>query len=227
MASENIVMSAVKKAATAELHEKIRVCAQQAAKVVKEEGAAKTTSSSASAPTPLSGWITRRLRPSSSRRTSRTQRRTGGGIPGDCIRPLLEENRALLGEKAELGIIRWENYQKPPRYATKRRSGFLCKRDKAAGAPFRWRGKPRADDLAGIDDGDEGAGIRPADVICAGETASRRFNTVVMTCSSRPEKAPWAVYTVAPRCSVPMMNSLILSGWRDTMVTFFAHVDAF
>ena len=42
MASENIMMSAVKKGGDRqELHEKIRVYAQQAAKVVKEEGGKK------------------------------------------------------------------------------------------------------------------------------------------------------------------------------------------
>ena len=107
MASENIMMSAVKKGGDRqELHEKIRVYAQQAAKVViKEEGGKNDLIERICADPSFGSATTRRSRPSSSRRTSRAAApQQVEEFLADCIRPLLEENRALLGEKAELSV---------------------------------------------------------------------------------------------------------------------------
>ena len=105
MASENIMMSAVKKGGDRqELHEKIRVYAQQAAKVVKEEGGKNDLIERICAD-PSFGLdyeeIEAILKPEDFTGRSAAQVKE---FLADCIRPLLEENRALLGEKAELSV---------------------------------------------------------------------------------------------------------------------------
>lgn len=105
MASENIMMSAVKKGGDRqELHEKIRVYAQQAAKVVKEEGGKNDLIERICAD-PSFGLdyeeIEAILKPEDFTGRSAAQVEE---FLADCIRPLLEENRALLGEKAELSV---------------------------------------------------------------------------------------------------------------------------
>ena len=105
MASENIMMKAVKKGGDRqELHEKIRVYAQQAAKVVKEEGGKNDLIERICAD-PSFGLdyeeIEAILKPEDFTGRSAAQVKE---FLADCIRPLLEENRALLGEKAELSV---------------------------------------------------------------------------------------------------------------------------
>ncbi len=105
MASENIMMSAVKKGGDRqELHEKMRVYAQQAAKVVKEEGGKNDLIERICAD-PSFGLdyeeIEAILKPEDFTGRSAAQVEE---FLADCIRPLLEENRALLGEKAELSV---------------------------------------------------------------------------------------------------------------------------
>ena len=105
MASENIMMKAVKKGGDRqELHEKIRVYAQQAAKVVKEEGGKNDLIERICAD-PSFGLdyeeIEAILKPEDFTGRSAAQVEE---FLADCIRPLLEENRALLGEKAELSV---------------------------------------------------------------------------------------------------------------------------
>ena len=105
MATENIMMDAVKKGGDRqELHEKIRVYAQQAAKVVKEEGGKNDLIERICAD-PSFGLdyeeIEAILKPEDFTGRSAAQVKE---FLADCIRPLLEENRALLGEKAELSV---------------------------------------------------------------------------------------------------------------------------
>ena len=105
MASENIMMSAVKKGGDRqELHEKIRVYAQQAAKVVKEEGGKNDLTERICADSSFGldyEEIEAILKPEDFTGRSAAQVEE---FLADCIRPLLEENRALLGEKAELSV---------------------------------------------------------------------------------------------------------------------------
>ena len=105
MASENIMMSAVKKGGDRqELHEKIRVYAQQAAKVVKEEGGKNDLIERICADSSFGldyEEIEAILKPEDFTGRSAAQVEE---FLADCIRPLLEENRALLGEKAELSV---------------------------------------------------------------------------------------------------------------------------
>ena len=105
MASENIMMKAVKKGGDRqELHEKIRVYAQQAAKVVKEEGGKNDLIERICAD-PSFGLdyeeIEAILKPEDFTGRSAAQVEE---FLANYIRPLLEENRALLGEKAELSV---------------------------------------------------------------------------------------------------------------------------
>ena len=105
MASENIMMKAVKKGGDRqELHEKIRVYAQQAAKVVKEEGGKNDLIERICADSSFGldyEEIEAILKPEDFTGRSAAQVEE---FLADCIRPLLEENRALLGEKAELSV---------------------------------------------------------------------------------------------------------------------------
>ena len=105
MASENIMMSAVKKGGDRqELHEKIRVYAQQAAKVVKEEGGKKDLIERICADESFglnAEEIEAILRPEDF--TGRSAEQVEEFLT-DIIEPILKENEKLLGEKAELSV---------------------------------------------------------------------------------------------------------------------------
>lgn len=105
MASENIMMSAVKKGGDRqELHEKIRVYAQQAAKVVKEEGGKNDLIERISADESFglnAEEIEAILRPEDF--TGRSAEQVEEFLT-DIIEPILKENENLLGEKAELSV---------------------------------------------------------------------------------------------------------------------------
>ena len=105
MASENIMMSAVKKGGDRqELHEKLRVHSQAAARVVKEEGGRNDLIDRiANDPAFM---ITREeieaiLEPS--RFTGRRAEQVDEFLDG-FIRPLLEENAQLIGKAQELSV---------------------------------------------------------------------------------------------------------------------------
>ena len=105
MASENIMMSAVKKGGDRqELHEKIRVYAQQAAKVVKEEGGKNDLIERICADESFglnADEIEAILRPEDF--TGRSAEQVEEFLT-DVIEPILKENEKLLGEKAELSV---------------------------------------------------------------------------------------------------------------------------
>ena len=105
MASENIMMSAVKKGGDRqELHEKIRVYAQQAAKVVKEEGGKIDLIERICADESFglnAEEIEAILRPEDF--TGRSAEQVEEFLT-DIIEPILKENEKLLGEKAELSV---------------------------------------------------------------------------------------------------------------------------
>ena len=105
MASENIMMSAVKKGGDRqELHEKIRVYAQQAAKVVKEEGGKNDLIERICADESFglnADEIEAILRPEYF--TGRSAEQVEEFLT-DIIEPILKENEKLLGEKAELSV---------------------------------------------------------------------------------------------------------------------------
>lgn len=105
MASENIMMSAVKKGGDRqELHEKIRVYAQQAAKVVKEEGGKNDLIERICADESFglnADEIEAILRPEDF--TGRSAEQVEEFLT-DIIEPILKENENLLGEKAELSV---------------------------------------------------------------------------------------------------------------------------
>ena len=105
MASENIMMDAVKKGGNRqELHEKLRVHSQAAARVVKEEGGKNDLIDRICADPAF--MITREeveaiLRPEQF--TGRSCEQVEEYLR-DVIRPLLAENADLLGEKQELSV---------------------------------------------------------------------------------------------------------------------------
>ncbi len=105
MASENIMMSAVKKGGDRqELHEKIRVYAQQAAKVVKEEGGKNDLIERICADESFglnAEEIEAILRPEDF--TGRSAEQVAEFLT-DIIEPILKENEKLLREKAELSV---------------------------------------------------------------------------------------------------------------------------
>lgn len=105
MASENIMMSAVKKGGDRqELHEKIRVYAQQAAKVVKEEGGKNDLIDRVCADASFGlekAEIEAILKPEAF--TGRAAQQVDEFLQ-ECILPLLAQNKAVLGEKAELSV---------------------------------------------------------------------------------------------------------------------------
>ena len=105
MATENIMMDAVKKGGNRqELHEKLRVHSQAAARVVKEEGGKNDLIDRICADPAF--MVTREeveaiLKPEQF--TGRSEQQVEEFL-GGIIRPLLEENKALLGEKQELSV---------------------------------------------------------------------------------------------------------------------------
>ena len=105
MATENIMMDAVKKGGNRqELHEKLRVHSQAAARVVKEEGGKNDLIDRICADPAF--MVTREeveaiLKPEQF--TGRSEQLVEEFL-GGIIRPLLEENKALLGEKQELSV---------------------------------------------------------------------------------------------------------------------------
>ena len=105
MATENIMMSAVKKGGDRQhLHEKLRVHSQAAARVVKEEGGRNDLIDRIAADPDF--MVSREeieaiLDPANF--TGRSAEQVDEFV-GGVIRPLLDENRALLGEKHELKV---------------------------------------------------------------------------------------------------------------------------
>ncbi|MCI5847108.1 MAG: adenylosuccinate lyase [Candidatus Limiplasma sp.] len=105
MATENILMDAVKRGGDRQqLHEKLRVHSQAAARVVKEEGGRNDLIDRIAAD-PAFG-VTRQdiekiLDPQNFTGRSRQQVED---FLRDVIRPVLDENRALLGETQELSV---------------------------------------------------------------------------------------------------------------------------
>ena len=105
MATENIMMRAVKKGGNRqELHEKLRVHSQAAARVVKEEGGKNDLIDRICAD-PAFG-ITREeveeiLDPAAF--TGRSSHQVEEFLR-DVIRPVLDANRELLGEKVQLNV---------------------------------------------------------------------------------------------------------------------------
>ena len=105
MATENIMMDAVKKGGNRqELHEKLRVHSQAAARVVKEEGGKNDLIDRICADPAF--MVTHEeveaiLKPEQF--TGRSEQQVEEFLSG-IIRPLLEENKALLGEKQELSV---------------------------------------------------------------------------------------------------------------------------
>ena len=104
MATENIMMDAVKRGGDRQqLHEKLRVHSQAAARVVKEGGRNDLIDRIAADPAFM---VTREeieaiLDPANF--TGRSQEQVEEFLR-DVIRPVLEANRALLGEKQELSV---------------------------------------------------------------------------------------------------------------------------
>ena len=105
MATENIMMDAVQKGGNRqELHEKLRVHAQAAARVVKEEGGKNDMIDRVCADPAF--MVTREeiekiLQPEHF--TGRSEQQVEEYL-AQVIRPLLEENKNLLGEKQELSV---------------------------------------------------------------------------------------------------------------------------
>ena len=105
MASENIMMSAVKKGGDRQaLHEKLRVHSLAAAKVVKEEGGANDLLERVLAD-PAFGLerheLEALLRPESF--TGRASEQTTEFLD-EVIRPVLRANKDVLGEKVQLSV---------------------------------------------------------------------------------------------------------------------------
>ncbi len=105
MATENIMMDAVKKGGNRqELHERLRVHSQAAANHVKQDGAANDLVSRIAAD-PAFGLsreeIEAILEPE--RFTGRAAEQVTEFL-GGTVRPLLEKNRAALGEKQDLRV---------------------------------------------------------------------------------------------------------------------------
>ena len=105
MATENIMMDAVKKGGNRqELHEKLRVHSQAAARMVKEEGCANDLIDRICADPAF--MVTREeieaiLQPEHF--TGRSAQQVEEFLAG-VIRPVLEKNAELLGEKQELSV---------------------------------------------------------------------------------------------------------------------------
>jgi len=105
MATENIMMDAVKKGGNRqELHEKLRVHSQAAARVVKEEGGSNDLIDRICADPAF--MVTREeveaiLQPEHF--TGRSEEQVEEYL-AEVIRPLLKENAAILGEKQELNV---------------------------------------------------------------------------------------------------------------------------
>ena len=105
MATENIMMDAVKKGGNRqELHEKLRVHSQAAAAVVKAEGGKNDLVERIAADPAF--MITKEemeqiLRPEMF--IGRSEQQVDAFLD-ECIRPILEQNRELLGEKQELNV---------------------------------------------------------------------------------------------------------------------------
>ncbi len=105
MATENIMMDAVKKGGNRqELHERLRVHAQAAARHVKEEGGANDLVDRVCAD-PLFSLTREEIEAvlSPEHFTGRSAEQVAEFLAG-TVRPLLEKNRALLGEKQELNV---------------------------------------------------------------------------------------------------------------------------
>ena len=106
MATENIMMDAVKKGGNRqELHEKLRVHSQAAARVVKEEGGKNDLVERIAADPAF--MVTREeieaiLQPE--KFIGRSKEQVEEYLAG-IITPLLQENKELLGEKQELSVI--------------------------------------------------------------------------------------------------------------------------
>ncbi len=105
MATENIMMDAVKKGGNRqELHEKLRVHSQAAARVVKEEGGANDLVDRIAADPAF--MITREeiqaiLQPEQF--TGRSSQQVDAFLQ-EVVRPILDANRDVLGEKQELSV---------------------------------------------------------------------------------------------------------------------------
>ncbi len=105
MATENIMMDAVKKGGNRqELHEKLRVHSQAAARVVKEEGGANDLVDRIAADPAF--MITKEeiqaiLKPEEF--TGRSSQQVDAFLKG-VVRPILEANKDVLGEKQELSV---------------------------------------------------------------------------------------------------------------------------
>ncbi len=105
MATENIMMDAVKKGGNRqELHEKLRVHSQAAARVVKEEGGKNDLVDRIAADPAF--MVTREeieaiLQPEQF--TGRSSEQVDDFLQS-CIRPILDANKDLLGEKQELNV---------------------------------------------------------------------------------------------------------------------------
>ena len=105
MATENIMMDAVKKGGNRqELHEKLRVHSQAAARVVKEEGGRNDLVERIAADPAF--MVTREeieaiLQPE--KFIGRSKEQVEEYLAG-IITPLLQENKELLGEKQELSV---------------------------------------------------------------------------------------------------------------------------
>ena len=105
MATENIMMDAVKKGGNRqELHEKLRVHSQAAARVVKEEGGKNDLVERIAADPAF--MVTREeieaiLQPE--KFIGRSKEQVEEYLAG-IITPLLQENKELLGEKQELSV---------------------------------------------------------------------------------------------------------------------------
>ncbi len=105
MATENIMMSAVKKGGDRQvLHEKLRQHSIAAAKTVKEEGGKNDLIERVCADPSFgldAAELAALLDPAAF--TGRAPEQTEEFLR-ECVRPLLERNRALLGERAELSV---------------------------------------------------------------------------------------------------------------------------
>lgn len=105
MATENIMMSAVKKGGDRqELHEKLRVHSIAAAKVVKEEGGKNDLIERVCADASFGlerAEVEALLKPEDF--TGRAAQQVEAFL-AECIHPVLKENAAILGEKVELHV---------------------------------------------------------------------------------------------------------------------------
>jgi adenylosuccinate lyase len=105
MASENIMMSAVKKGGDRqELHEKLRTYAMEAGKKVKEEGLENDLIDRVLNDPDFKiskGEMETILKPESF--TGRSEQQVDEFIKG-CVKPVLDENEDILNEKADLSV---------------------------------------------------------------------------------------------------------------------------